>query len=65
MFRLNHIQNFKSVFVQGLLLLTWSEHMQAAPPPPPPPAAPVSQVAQPPYDPLGLADLVATATPGW
>lgn len=39
--------------------------MQAAPPPPPPPAAPVPQVAQPPYDPLGVADLVATAAPGW
>ncbi|DBB00331.1 TPA: Sperm-associated antigen 17 [Trebouxia sp. C0004] len=37
---------------------------EAAPPPPPPPAAPVPQVAQPPYDPLGLADLVATAAPG-
>ncbi|KAL0038853.1 hypothetical protein WJX79_010718 [Trebouxia sp. C0005] len=38
---------------------------EAAPPPPPPPAAPVPQVAQPPYDPLGVADLVATAAPGW
>ncbi|DBA96914.1 hypothetical protein WJX82_005465 [Trebouxia sp. C0006] len=38
---------------------------EAAPPPPPPPAAPVAQVAQPPYDPLGLADTVATVAPGW
>ena len=38
---------------------------QAAPPPPPPPAAPSPLVAQPPQDPMGLADVVATAAPGW
>ena len=39
--------------------------MQAAPPPPPPPAAPTPLVARPPEDPMGLADVVASAVPGW
>lgn len=37
--------------------------LQAAPPPPP--AAPTPSVAQPPEDPMGLADVVASAVPGW
>ena len=39
--------------------------LQAAPPPPPPPAAPNPLVARPPEDPMGLADVVASALPGW
>ena len=39
--------------------------MQAAPQPPPPPAAPTPLVARPPEDPMGLADVVASAVPGW
>ena len=38
---------------------------QAAPAPPPPPVAPTPLVAQPPEDPMGLADVVGTAAPGW
>lgn len=39
--------------------------LQAAPAPPPPPVTPTPLVAQPPEDPMGLADVVATAVPGW